>query len=92
MQNDKQKKKASDELASSTVSMLMNLAYLMTICWVVPVVPMVITWTLDLSFIAFIVLWSLGLPLLSLLWYYLTKKKASGEASIKPNQLITASR
>jgi hypothetical protein len=77
MENDRQRKKASAELASSTVSMLMNLAYLITICWVVPVSPMLIVWILDLPFTAFIALWSFGVPLLSLMWYYITRKKAN---------------
>jgi hypothetical protein len=77
MENDRQRKKASAELASSTVSMLMNLAYLITICWVVPVAPMFIVWILDLPFTDFIALWSCGVPLLSLMWYYLTKKKVN---------------
>ena len=78
MQNDKQRKKASAELASSTVSMLMSFVYLVTICWVVPVAPMVIVWMLDLSFITFLLIWSWGLPILSLVWYYFTKKKENG--------------
>jgi hypothetical protein len=75
MENDKQRKKASAELASSTIFLLMSFAYLVTICWVVPVAPMFIVWILDLPFTAFIALWTCGVPLLSLMWYYLTKKR-----------------
>ena len=75
MQNGKQRKKASAELANSTVSMLMSFVYLITICWVVPVVPMVLVWVLDLSFVTFLLLWCWGLPMLSLVWYLFTKKK-----------------
>jgi hypothetical protein len=75
MQRDKQRKKARSELASLTISMLLSLIYFITVCWVMPVTPMIIVWMFDLPFKAFLALWISGLPFFSLSWYYLSKKR-----------------
>lgn len=74
MKSGKRKKGPSSELASLTVSMLLSLIYFITVCWVVPVAPMIIVWMLDLPFTVFLVLWLNGLSFLGLAWFYLSKK------------------
>jgi len=48
----------------------MNFMYILTICWVVPVAPMVITWMLDLPLALFILIWASGVLFLGVSWYY----------------------
>jgi hypothetical protein len=75
MQRNERGKSTRSELASLTVSMLLSMIYFMTVCWVMPVVPMVIVWVFDMSFTSFMALWFSGLPFFSLSWYYLLKTK-----------------
>jgi len=64
------KEKTRARLVDSTSSLVISFMYLLTICWVAPVAPMIITWILDLPFTSFMILWASGLPFLSLAWYY----------------------
>jgi len=73
MQTNKQGKRRESQPPSSTVTMLANLLYLVTVCWVIPVVPMVIVWVLRWSFGAFLVMWVDAMPLLITGWYLLFK-------------------
>ena len=74
MKNRRRKEDARAKLVDSTSSLIISFVYMLTICWVAPVVPMIITWIFDLSFTSFMVIWATGLPLLSLAWYYFLKK------------------
>jgi len=73
LKNLKRKEKAQANLVNSTSSLIMNFVYMLTICWVAPVAPMIITWILDLPFTSFMIVWASGLPFLSLSWYYFFK-------------------
>jgi len=73
--NRKSKEKTHANLIDSTSSLVISLVYMLTICWVAPVVPMVITWIFDLPFTSFMVIWAVGLPFLSLAWYYFFKTR-----------------
>ena len=75
MRNQKSKEKTRAQLVDSTSSLIISLTYMITICWVVPIAPMIITWILDLPFTSFMVIWTVGLPFLSLAWYYFFKTR-----------------
>jgi len=64
-----------EELADSTSLLIVSFTYMLTICWVVPVAPMIITWILDLTFSSFMIIWTSGLPFLSLAWYCFFKTR-----------------
>jgi len=72
MQRDE---RPSSELATLTVSMLLSLGYLMAVCWVIPVAPLMIAWMLDWTFTAFLTIWFGGLPLTSLILYSCSKMR-----------------
>ena len=74
MKNREGKEKRA-RLVDSTSSLVISFVYLLTICWVAPVAPMIITWIFDLPFTSFMILWASGLPFLSLAWYYFFKTR-----------------
>ena len=63
--------KSKSKVASINGSMLASLIYLVTICWVVPIFPIVIIWFFDLNFLGLLFLWVDGLPFLCLAWQLL---------------------
>ena len=75
MTRKEQRSKESLELAASTVSMLLSLVYLVAVCWIIPVIPVMIVWFLDLSYTSFLTLWLGGLPFAFLPLYYFVKNK-----------------
>ena len=70
-----ERSKETLKLAASTVSMLLSLIYLVAVCWIIPVIPVMIVWFLDLSYTSFLSLWLGGLPLAFLPLYYFVKNK-----------------
>jgi hypothetical protein len=71
MQGDKERNK---ELSDLTATMFLTLAYSLSICWVIPVVPMILVFMLNYSFTSFITLWMVGLPICALFLFYLYRK------------------
>ncbi|MFB0523219.1 MAG: hypothetical protein ACETV1_05615 [Candidatus Bathyarchaeia archaeon] len=70
-----ERSKETLELAASTVSMLLSLIYLVAVCWIIPVIPVMIVWFLDLSYASFLTLWLGGLPLACLPLYYFVRNR-----------------
>jgi len=70
-----ERSKETLELAASTVSMLLSLIYLVAVCWIIPVIPVMIVWFLDLSYTSFLTLWLGGLPLACLPLYYFVRNR-----------------
>jgi len=70
-----ERSKETLELAASTVLMLLSLIYLVAVCWIIPVIPVMIVWFLDLSYISFLTLWLGGLPLACLPLYYFVRNR-----------------
>lgn len=75
MQRSKQRKAEKAELASLTVSVVLSFTYLVIVCWIVPIAPMIIIWMADWTFSAFLTLWLVGLPFACLPLCYFFKKK-----------------
>lgn len=75
MTRKEERSKESLELAASTLSMLLSLVYLVAVCWIIPVIPVMIVWSLDLSYTSFLTLWLGGLPLACLPLYYFIKNR-----------------
>lgn len=75
MQKNKQRKTEQTELADLTVSLVLSITYLVTVCWIVPIAPMVIIWMADWTFSAFLGLWLAGLPFACLSICYFLRKK-----------------
>jgi len=75
LKNRKSKEKTRAKLADSTSSLVISLTYMLTICWVVPIAPMILTWSLDFSLASFMITWAAGFPFLSLAWYYLLRHR-----------------
>ena len=75
MTRKEQRSKESLELAASTLSMLLSLIYSVAVCWIIPVIPVMIVWLLDLLYTSFLTLWLGGLPLALLPLYYFVKNK-----------------
>jgi hypothetical protein len=69
----KTNKEQISELTNLTVSMLLSFAYLLVVCWALPLVPMMITWMLGWPFTTFLYLWLGGLPFIVSVVYYLFK-------------------
>lgn len=69
------KKTGNSELANLTVSMLLSLAYFVTVCWIFPVIPVAIVSILELSVTAFLILWLGGSLFAGLTFYYFRKRK-----------------
>jgi len=63
------------ELAGLTVSMLLSLAYFVTVCWVFPVIPMLVVLIYGLPFTTFMAIWLCGLPFAGLALYYFYKTR-----------------
>ncbi|MDH5794839.1 MAG: hypothetical protein OEZ24_01895 [Candidatus Bathyarchaeota archaeon] len=75
MRRDKQRRADRKELANLTVSMVLSFTYMVIVCWIVPIAPMIIIWLADWTFSDFLTLWLVGLPFACLPLYYLVKKK-----------------
>lgn len=75
MQRSKQRKTEKAELANLTVSVVLSFTYLVIVCWIVPIAPMIIIWLADWTFSAFLTLWLAGLPFACLPLCYFLKKK-----------------
>jgi len=75
MPTEEQRSRETLKLADSTLSMLFSLIYLVAVCWIIPVIPVMIIWLLDLSYTSFLTLWLGGLPLACLPLYYFVKNK-----------------
>jgi len=75
LRRDKQRRADRKELANLTVSMVLSFTYMVIVCWVVPIAPMIIIWLADWTFLDFLTLWLVGLPFACLPLYYLVKKK-----------------
>ena len=58
------------ETADLTVSMLLNLAYFVGVCWIIPVIPIMIVLMCGWPFAAFLALWLIGLPFIGYALYY----------------------
>ena len=69
------KETRDSELAGLTVSMLLSLAYFVTVCWVFPVIPMIVVLIYGLPFAAFMTIWLGGLPFAGLALYYFYRTK-----------------
>lgn len=63
------------QLANLTVSMVLTLAYLVAVCWIVPVIPMVIALVYGWPFTAFLAVWLIGLSISSYAFYCFFKRK-----------------
>jgi hypothetical protein len=55
--------------------MLLSLAYFVAICWIFPVIPMIIVLMYGLPFTSFLILWLIGLPFTGLAFYYFYKTR-----------------
>jgi len=53
-------KTGNPELANSTVSMLLGLAYFVAVCWIVPIIPAVLALMYSLPSTIFLALWLTG--------------------------------
>ena len=74
MQKSRRRDSRSPDLSELTISLFSSLLYITTICWLIPVSPLVIAWILDWSFPNFVSAWFGGTPVFCLILYYCLRK------------------
>jgi len=65
----------NSEMANSTVSMLISLAYFVAVCWVVPIIPAVLGIMYSLPSTIFLALWVTGSLFIGLASHHFFKEK-----------------